>query len=130
MLVWAPGFSFAKTTANGMFFRFHPIWCWRLPKRQQAVNSDVLRHNCEGRHWWDHPATKPLGLMSDLVSMTEGTLLDPFMGSGTTLVAAELLSRRGIGIEIDPGYFDIACRRVEETVKQRRAQEAQLTLTG
>ncbi len=57
-----------------------------------------------------------------------GTVLDPFMGSGTTLVAAELLGRRGIGIELSPEYFDIACRRVEEAVRKRETQEAQLTL--
>ena len=66
--------------------------------------------------------------MTDIVGMTEGTILDPFIGSGTTLVAAELLGRRGIGIEIDEGYFDISCKRVEEAVKKRQDAEAQLTL--
>ena len=45
-------------------------------------------------------------------------ILDPFMGSGTTLVACQRLGRSGIGIEIDPDYFDIACRRVEEASRQ------------
>lgn len=45
-------------------------------------------------------------------------VLDPFMGSGTTLVACAKLGRAGIGIEIDPAYFDIACRRVEEAYRQ------------
>jgi DNA modification methylase len=40
------------------------------------------------------------------------------MGSGTTLVACAKLGRKGIGIELDPGYFDIACRRVEEAMRQ------------
>ena len=78
-----------------------------------------------------HPCPKPIGAWSWLlekVSQSGEVVLDPFMGSGTTLVAAELLGRRGIGIEIDPGYFDIACRRVEEAVKKRRDDEAQLTL--
>jgi DNA modification methylase len=48
------------------------------------------------------------------------TVLDPFLGSGTTLVAAELLGRRGIGIEISTEYFDVACRRVEDATKQPR----------
>jgi DNA modification methylase len=48
------------------------------------------------------------------------TILDPFMGSGTTLVACERMGRKGIGIELDLGYFDIACRRVEEAVRQPR----------
>jgi len=69
----------------------------------------------------EHRNEKPLRLMSRLVSwLTAGTIIDPFLGSGTTLVAAELLGRRGIGIEIDPGYFDIACRRVEQAAAQPR----------
>ncbi len=46
------------------------------------------------------------------------TVLDPFMGSGTTGVACAKLGRRFIGIEIDESYFDIACRRIEEAYRQ------------
>jgi site-specific DNA-methyltransferase (adenine-specific) len=46
------------------------------------------------------------------------TILDPFMGSGTTLVACQRMGRHGIGIEIDPDYFAIACRRVDEAARQ------------
>jgi DNA modification methylase len=46
-------------------------------------------------------------------------VVDPFMGSGTTGVAAVKLGRRFIGIEIEPKYFDIACRRIEEETRQR-----------
>jgi DNA modification methylase len=46
------------------------------------------------------------------------TILDPFMGSGTTLVACAKLGRKGIGIELDPDYFEIACKRVEEAYRQ------------
>lgn len=46
------------------------------------------------------------------------TILDQFMGSGTTLVACAKMGRHGIGIEKDPQYFDIACRRVEEAYRQ------------
>ena len=45
-------------------------------------------------------------------------VVDPFLGSGTTGVACAKLGRRFIGIEIDEGYFDIACRRVEEAYRQ------------
>ena len=48
----------------------------------------------------------------------DGTILDPFMGSGTTGVACAKLGRKFIGIEIEPRYFDIACRRIEEAYKQ------------
>jgi predicted RNA methylase len=66
-----------------------------------------------------HPHTKPIDLMRNLMELVPGdTVLDPFMGSGSTGIAAVKLSRRFIGIEIDPGYFDIACRRIETALKQ------------
>ena len=71
----------------------------------------------------DHPTQKPVGLMSAIVRWTSGLVLDPFMGSGTTGVAAIKLGRKFIGIEIEPKYFDIACRRIEEAWKQPRLFE-------
>ena len=66
-----------------------------------------------------HPTQKPISLMSWCLSLTKATtILDPYMGSGTTLVACARMGRAGIGIEIDPSYFDIACRRVEEAYRQ------------
>jgi len=66
----------------------------------------------------DHPTQKPLKLLHDLVDRTDGTVLDPFMGSGTTGVACVKLGRKFIGIEIDPGYFDIACDRIRKAYAQ------------
>lgn len=54
-------------------------------------------------HWWSDPGE---------------AVLDPFMGSGTTGVACAKLGRRFVGVEIDEGYFDIACRRIEEAYRQ------------
>ena len=68
-----------------------------------------------------HPTEKPLTLMRELVSLfsNAGELIcDPFMGSGTTGVAAVNLGRKFIGIEIERKYFDIACRRIEEATRQ------------
>jgi len=65
-----------------------------------------------------HPTEKPVALMRQLVRKTAGTVCDPFMGSGTTGVACVKLGRRFIGIEIDPGYFDIACERIREAYRQ------------
>jgi DNA modification methylase len=72
-----------------------------------------------------HPTQKPAALMRWCLGFVPDarTILDPFMGSGTTGVAALQLGRKFIGIELDPGYFDIACRRIEEAWKQPRLFE-------
>jgi site-specific DNA-methyltransferase (adenine-specific) len=70
-----------------------------------------------------HPTEKPIGLMQELVSdytNPQQTILDPFMGSGTTGVACVNLGRKFIGIELDPDYFEIACKRISEAYKQPR----------
>ena len=68
-----------------------------------------------------HPCPKPIGWMLKVVtrvSFPGESILDPFMGSGTTGVACARLGRKFIGIEIEPKYFDIACRRIEEAYRQ------------
>lgn len=66
-----------------------------------------------------HPTQKPLALMEWCLGFVPNaqTVLDPFMGSGTTGVACVNLNRKFVGIELDEGYFDIACKRIEEAVK-------------
>lgn len=78
--------------------------------------SDVIHAARTGNEW--HPTEKPVQLMWHVARWTEGTILDPFMGSGTTGVAAVKLGRRFIGIEIDDGYFSTACRRIEQAYAQ------------
>jgi hypothetical protein len=67
-----------------------------------------------------HPTQKPVELMGWCLGFLPNaqTILDPFMGSGTTLVACQRMGRHGIGIELDPAYFDIACKRVEQAASQ------------
>jgi DNA modification methylase len=67
-----------------------------------------------------HPTQKPVALMQWCLGFLQGakTILDPFMGSGTTLVACAKLGRSGIGIELDEDYFNIACERVEKAYQQ------------
>ena len=68
-----------------------------------------------------HPTQKPIELMSKIIQdfTKEGdTILDPFMGSGTTGVACVQTGRNFIGIEIDPTYFAIAERRIKEAQMQ------------
>ena len=64
-----------------------------------------------------HPTQKPVELMEwCLRFFADGVVLDPFMGSGTTGVACVKVGRKFIGIEIDEGYFDIACKRIADAV--------------
>lgn len=65
-----------------------------------------------------HPTEKPVGLMKMVAEWTRGEIIDPFMGSGTTGVAAAQLGRRFIGIEREPKYFEIACKRIEQAQRQ------------
>lgn len=69
----------------------------------------------------EHPTQKPVRLMEWCISQapeTVTTILDPFMGSGTTGVACHKMGKRFIGIERERKYFDIACRRIEDAQKQ------------
>lgn len=66
-----------------------------------------------------HPTQKPLEVMEFICRRAPGgTICDPFMGSGTTGVAAIKIGRKFVGIEIDPNYFSIACRRISDARKQ------------
>lgn len=89
-----------------------------LPDIQAFPWSSIKPHG--------HPAEKPEGLCAFCVEhgcLSEGgTILDPFMGSGTTGVAAMKMGRRFIGIEIEPKYFDIAARRIEEAANHLFAE--------
>ena len=84
-----------------------------------AKNADALNGDVANAARF-HPTQKPVALMKwciDQVGNPE-TILDPFMGSGTTGVAAIQLGRKFIGIEREPKYFDIACKRIEQAVAQ------------
>ena len=69
-----------------------------------------------------HPTQKPVAVMEWCLGFLPNadTILDPFAGSGSTGVACVNMGRRFIGIERDPGYFDIMCRRIEEAMRQPR----------
>ena len=84
----------------------HGVYC----RRDTSLMGETLERA--------HPTQKPVGIMEWCVGMTSGVVADPFMGSGTTGVACARLGRRFIGIEIEPRYFDIACRRIEAAYRQ------------
>jgi hypothetical protein len=93
----------------------------------RLVPAEGLRRN-----WWvianpyvgdteGHPAPMPYALAHDhIATWTDigASVVDPFMGSGTTGVACARLGRSFVGIEIEPRYFDIACRRIEQAQRQ------------
>ena len=79
---------------------------WRVDGGATGISSGSLL---------THPAEKPVALLADIIENHDShTILDCYMGSGTTGVACVKLGRSFIGIEIDEGYFDIACRRIQD----------------
>lgn len=83
--------------------------------------NSVITFSSDTQNSSHHPTQKPVGLMEYLIetyTRAGQSVLDFTMGSGTTLVACQRTGRAGTGIEIDPEYFDIACRRVEEATRQ------------
>jgi DNA modification methylase len=84
-------------------------------------DGDILRYRAVKVDDREHPAEKPPELLSALIEKhvpPSGTVCDPFMGAGTCGVAAFRSDRKFIGIEREPSYFDIACKRIEDAQRQ------------
>jgi len=89
--------------------------------RKNTMVYDSYRNGIRASEKADHPTQKWLPMVAYLLQTLVkpgGTALDPFMGSGTTGVAAIQLGRKFIGIEREPKYFDIACQRIEQAAAQ------------
>lgn len=114
-LVWIKRFdqafgSFLSDAELAWMKGGHGVYC----KRDTSLNAETNNRL--------HPTQKPVSLMQwvlDMAKVPKGaTVLDPFMGSGTTGVACVKTGRNFIGIEIDKGYFEIAQRRIAEAQAQ------------
>lgn len=115
VLIWAPAMTLSHTAAKKIHYRYHPIYCWRIPDKHEGPVQDVLRHNTEAGNEWFHSCTKPRDLMADLAGFVpnDGSILDPFCGSGSTIIGAIKRGRRGAGIERDPIHAATANGRIE-----------------
>jgi DNA modification methylase len=85
----------------------------------RALRVMTLNRAAIARDGAEHPTQKPLALMKWCIGhlpIDARIILDPFMGSGTTGVAAVKMGRKFIGIEIEPKYFEIACRRIADAL--------------
>ena len=90
----------------------------KAAKAFRMSRIDAYMNKSDGKK--THPTEKPVQLMKWCIQQAgmPETVLDPFMGSGTTGVACMNLDRKFIGIEMEPKYFDIACRRIEQAQQQ------------
>ena len=89
--------------------------------RKGAQSTDVWDFDPVSGYAGKHPCEKPLALMMHILETStrrRQTILDPFMGSGTTGVACVQLDHKFIGIELDPDYFEIACERIDLAQRQ------------
>lgn len=95
---------------------------WSNVVRTVRLYSEAYHGFMRGRDGWFHPTQKPPGLMRWCLAFIPEAevILDPYMGSGTTGIACADLGKRFIGIEIDPGHFDTACKRIAAAQAQGR----------
>lgn len=119
-----------KTNPMPQISADRPAQGWEGIAYMHSTSGEKKRWNGGGQHGnytgplvtdGAHPTGKPIPLFSNFVEkFTDrgNIILDPFMGSGTTGVAAIQMGRKFIGIEREPKYFDIACKRIEQASKQ------------
>lgn len=118
LLVWDKGVG---RPMKGRFRNHLEYVAWgshgSMPPPDDIYPSTLLRHPTVGAAEREHVTQKPESLIKELLSITPpGTVLDPFMGSGTTLRAAKDLGRKAIGVEICEAYCEIAAKRLAQGV--------------
>ncbi len=109
--------SWFKPDSPPSMANFELAWT-NINKNSKQFSQSIAATNPERI---GHPTQKPLALMKWCIEQANNpeTILDPFMGSGTTGVAAIQMGRKFIGIEREPKYFDIACERIENAQRQQ-----------
>ena len=135
VIVWAPSFTLSHARADGIAYRWHPIYCWRIPHSHGGPKWDVISTPTECGNAWKHSCTKPLSLMEALVGFAPpgDLILDPFCGSGTTGVAALRLGRRFIGIEREAKWAELSRERIraeENSTTLQAARSGQVPMFG
>jgi len=120
---WYREASNSRSTLRGGFNHWSPVLVYGRPKFPvDSKKLHAIQHSYP--RGFPHPSPKPVALMEWLCSCCVedvSTILDPFMGSGTTGVACVKTGRKFIGIELDKGYFDIAVKRIEKAIAERDA---------
>lgn len=126
--IWNKPDATPKLNGQGPALSYECItttWCGRGHARWNGGGKRGVFTHCTNNpeRAGGHPTEKPVSLMREIVGLFSNPgdlILDSFMGSGTTGVACALMGRRFVGIEMNPAYFDLSCRRVEEAYRQPR----------
>lgn len=120
-----------KLAGMSAFDSFSDVeFAWMQGRGKDRIYSHMWKGICQASEkdaTREHPTQKPVALMQWCIGLLPDNacpVIDPFMGSGTTGVAAVQMGRDFIGCEIDPGYFDIACKRIEDAQRQGNLFEA------
>ncbi len=122
--IYAACKNFAQIRPTGIWHSWDPVVFWSNGKpcrNKEAVNRDYFVGNVAGVFGDKnpHPCPKPIDTMLHIVSIAapaRGLVIDPFCGSGTTLLAAKTLNRSAIGIELEEQYAEIAANRLGQEV--------------
>jgi DNA modification methylase len=109
-VVWAKAHSEEENRVFGSAFEM----CWRFPRGKKEVWF-IRRIQMTGERLGEHPTQKPVECMARPIRNHDAALVyDPFLGSGTTLIAAEQLGRKCYGLELEPRYVDVIVQRWEK----------------
>ncbi|MBL1434722.1 MAG: site-specific DNA-methyltransferase [Rhodobacteraceae bacterium] len=115
-----------RATRNRWYLKHkeYVIYLWK--GRAKAINDCGSKQSFQlnAKRVTDHPTEKPVELMAHYIensSQPGDVVLDPFMGSGSTMLACVETGRRGVGIELKEEWFEVACERVREAVEAQVA---------